>query len=276
MAKFNKENYIHVPGFAITELKLQGNELLAFSLIHGFSQDKQSEFKGSLSYITSALNCSKTTAITVLKKLCEKEIINRRENNVGGITLVFYSIKFNNIYGSKETVLPVQNLKQGGTESLRGGTESGHNNIIYTNDIIEKDNTNVLSKKKFFEQNEDCFSDDLKNEKSFQKKVAPKKSFSIPSVEEIRSYCIERQNYVDPEKFHSHYTSVGWKVGKNQMKDWKAAVRTWEKNHNNKANYNGTEQQPQQERFIGRQSQQQIIDALEREQTSSYDPRFRE
>ena len=53
--------------------------------------------------------------------------------------------------------------------------------------------------------------------------------FAPPSVDEVREYCAERQNKVDPEAFVSFYDSNGWKVGRNAMKDWKAAVRTWEK-----------------------------------------------
>ena len=56
------------------------------------------------------------------------------------------------------------------------------------------------------------------------------KRFVKPTVEEIREYCISRKNNVNPEKFFNHYESNGWKVGKNNMKDWKAAVRTWEQN----------------------------------------------
>lgn len=56
------------------------------------------------------------------------------------------------------------------------------------------------------------------------------KRFKPPSVDEVRAYCRERKNQVDAEKFVDYYTSNGWKVGKNSMKDWKAAVRTWEKN----------------------------------------------
>ena len=52
--------------------------------------------------------------------------------------------------------------------------------------------------------------------------------FHKPSVEEIRLYCQERNNSVDPEKFFNFYESKGWVVGKSPMKDWKAAVRTWE------------------------------------------------
>lgn len=53
--------------------------------------------------------------------------------------------------------------------------------------------------------------------------------FAPPSVEEVKAYCQERNNNVDPEAFVDFYTSKGWKVGSNPMKDWKACVRTWEK-----------------------------------------------
>ena len=53
--------------------------------------------------------------------------------------------------------------------------------------------------------------------------------FVKPTVEEIREYCQERNNSVDPEKFFDFYESKGWVVGKQPMKDWKACVRTWEK-----------------------------------------------
>ena len=55
-----------------------------------------------------------------------------------------------------------------------------------------------------------------------------KAKFQKPSLEEIRLYCQERNNSVEPEKFFNFYESKGWVVGKSPMKDWKAAVRTWE------------------------------------------------
>jgi hypothetical protein len=51
-----------------------------------------------------------------------------------------------------------------------------------------------------------------------------------PTIEEVRAYCLERGKGVDPEAWFDHYTANGWKVGKNPMKDWRAAVRTWERN----------------------------------------------
>ena len=55
--------------------------------------------------------------------------------------------------------------------------------------------------------------------------------FHPPTVDEVRAYCQERGNRVDPQRFVDHYTSNGWRVGgKSSMKDWKAAVRNWEGN----------------------------------------------
>lgn len=53
--------------------------------------------------------------------------------------------------------------------------------------------------------------------------------FAPPTLADVSAYCLERGNHVDPERFCSFYESNGWKVGKNPMKDWKAAVRTWER-----------------------------------------------
>ncbi len=51
---------------------------------------------------------------------------------------------------------------------------------------------------------------------------------SLPTLQEVSDYCQERKNSVNPQKWMDHYQSNGWKVGKNSMKDWKAAVRKWE------------------------------------------------
>ena len=52
--------------------------------------------------------------------------------------------------------------------------------------------------------------------------------FSPPTLEDVAAYCRERGNAVDPQRFIDYYTANGWVVGKNRMKDWRAAVRTWE------------------------------------------------
>ena len=74
--------------------------------------------------------------------------------------------------------------------------------------------------------------------------------FTPPSVEEVAAYCRERGNSVDAERFCDFYASKGWKVGKEPMKDWKAAVRTWEK---------------RDDTYSGKQSGDAFAEALRRE-----------
>lgn len=57
------------------------------------------------------------------------------------------------------------------------------------------------------------------------------RAFVPPSVEEVRAYCLERGNGIDSQYFVDYYDARGWMIGKNKMKDWRAAVRTWERNN---------------------------------------------
>lgn len=62
-----------------------------------------------------------------------------------------------------------------------------------------------------------------------EKESKSQKRFTKPTLEEVQAYCRERNNTVDAQRWFDYYSSNGWKVGKNPMKDWKAAVRTWER-----------------------------------------------
>lgn len=59
--------------------------------------------------------------------------------------------------------------------------------------------------------------------------MSPRSRFTKPTIDDVRAYCEERNNGVDAQRWFDYYESNGWKVGKNPMKDWKAAVRTWER-----------------------------------------------
>lgn len=65
-----------------------------------------------------------------------------------------------------------------------------------------------------------------------------RKAFTPPTVDEVRDYCKERNNGIDAQHFVDYYMANGWMVGKNHMKDWKAAVRTWERNDTKRQNQN--------------------------------------
>ena len=70
------------------------------------------------------------------------------------------------------------------------------------------------------------------------------KRFTPPTLEEVKNYCLERNNKVNAENFIDFYSSKGWYIGKNKMKDWKAAVRTWE-NRDKKETPTPKPEQPQ-------------------------------
>lgn len=111
-----------------------------------------------------------------------------------------------------------------------------HQNSVGT--VEEQYQNNNKKEKKEEERKEDI--------KPLVDRPPVRKKFIQPTLEEVSNYCYERGNRVDPENWLDHYTSNGWKVGKNQMKDWKAAVRTWEKNTTSKTHQSKSERAEQQ------------------------------
>ncbi|PQL22483.1 replisome organizer [Veillonella sp. T14073-2] len=77
---------------------------------------------------------------------------------------------------------------------------------------------------------------EIEIDSSAKSTTTKRKRFEKPTLSEIKAYCIERNNNVNAEQFFDYYESNGWKVGKNSMKDWKAAVRTWERSEYRKPN----------------------------------------
>lgn len=71
---------------------------------------------------------------------------------------------------------------------------------------------------------------ELEKDTEKEKPQGKAKRFTKPTLAEVQAYCMERGNNVDAEHFYDYYEANGWKVGKNSMKDWKASVRTWERN----------------------------------------------
>lgn len=84
-------------------------------------------------------------------------------------------------------------------------------------------------------RNELSKSNDLSNSSKKDEPQTSSKRFQKPTIEEIEAYCKERANGIDAESFFDFYESKGWLVGKTPMKDWKAAVRTWERSRNSQS-----------------------------------------
>ena len=86
---------------------------------------------------------------------------------------------------------------------------------------------------------------------------APKTAFRKPAPDELSAYCAERGNNVNPQAFFDYYESKGWVIGKSPMKDWKAAVRTWERR-------NAEDQRPNQSRKSAGQNAADFHEDLKR------------
>lgn len=121
-----------------------------------------------------------------------------------------------------------------GMASRWGNTVITNDNTVITNDniVITNDNTVITNDNTPITQITDTVSDT--DTVSVSDKDKKSKRFAPPSLEEVRAYCIERNNNVDPEAFIDFYASKGWKVGNQTMKDWKASVRTWERRSRDK------------------------------------------
>lgn len=131
---FKIDNYITVPGFAIVELGLSGNELLCYSLIYGFTQDKETEFKGSLYYISSALNVTRQNAKKIIDRLIDRGLIEKREMFFSGVKFCHYVA---NRYGVAEIATGrYQNNNRGVAEIATVGVAKTATNID------NKDNSN--------------------------------------------------------------------------------------------------------------------------------------
>lgn len=99
-------------------------------------------------------------------------------------------------------------------------------------------------------------SDQIKGEEKSKSVRAPR--FTPPTLEAITEYCRERGKGVEPQRWMDHYESNGWKVGRNSMKDWKAAVRNWEKGVQNGTNG----KHPQQFKSAQEKREDRIRDAI--------------
>lgn len=195
------------------QLGLKGNELLIYALIAGFCQDGVSECWTSQETMAEWCGGISTRAVRdILQNLITKKLITKKEclnknvkysYKVVEIVPEVFSTQQENFSGGDWNFLPV-------VQELSSGNNKIDN--IYDNKI---DNKTIKEKKK-----------DLPETKE--------RVFKKPSVEEISSYCQERNNNINPEQFYDYYEANGWKINRNPMKDWKATVRNWERNEFNR------------------------------------------
>lgn len=152
------ENFIAIQGWMINELGLKGNDLIVYALIYGFCQDGETRYKGSASYVASAIGVNKENARLILKRLCEKGLLKRYENIINGVTFCEYTT-------NRGTTL---NSAVGYPCFNGGGTLDSGDSNIYSN--IEEVNKNKKTRMR-----EDNFSfDDLSDFEKLQIEIKEK------------------------------------------------------------------------------------------------------
>lgn len=147
-----QDDFILIQAGMVSELKLSGNELIIYALIHGFCKDGEHEFTGSISYICEWTNLSKVTVIAILKKLISKNLIEKREYTNNNVRFCAYKI------GGTKLLPVVKKFNRGGKETLPGGgKETLPNNTNIDNPNNKKEDTNVSKKESEFETLFDAF-----------------------------------------------------------------------------------------------------------------------
>ena len=208
------------------QLGLKGNELLIYALIAGFCQDGVSECWTSQETMAEWCGGISTRAVRdILQNLITKKLITKKECLNKNVK---YSYKVVEIVpelssNEQEVFSTQQEVFSGGDRNFLPVVQelsSGNNKIdnIYDNKI---DNKTKKEKKEIKEKKKDL-------------PETKERVFKKPSVEEISSYCQERNNNINPEQFYDYYEANGWKINRNPMKDWKATVRNWERNEFNR------------------------------------------
>ena len=118
-------NYLALQGWMRTDLHLKGSDLILFALIYGFTQDGESEFSGSLTYMQQWAGISRQSVLNVLERLQAAGLIEKQKTTVNGITVCRYRATD----GGSQKIRPVVKNLDGGSQKIRPNNNSDNINI---------------------------------------------------------------------------------------------------------------------------------------------------
>lgn len=191
-----RTQFVTILDFMVDDLKLSGNELIAYACIYGFTMTG-GWFEGSASYISRWCGCSKRSVYNVLKKLEEKGLIERREKMINGVKMVDYRCA-DVSYPMKKFQHPDEKVSSPPDEKI-----SDH---IDTIDIDK----------------------DIDREKREKKPKAP-------TIEQCREYARSKGLNVDPDRFFAYFEAGDWHDSRGKpVKSWKQKMITWDSHSDGK------------------------------------------
>jgi hypothetical protein len=206
------EQFINIEGWMVGRLGLQGDQLIAYAIVNGFSQGGAGEYTGGRQYMSEFLGWSTKKSGKLLNELLERGLIKRREVSRHGAQVVYaYSVT-----GSCEEQVEPRHEGQNVTRrETKRPPHEGQN-------VTRHEGQNVPHNYK-----DRTTSNNYKEREGGEAAQERSSRFSPPSIEQIRNYARESGRPDHSEPFFDYYTSNGWKVGRNAMKDWQAAYRQW-------------------------------------------------
>lgn len=223
-ASFSVENYITIPGFAIVEHGLSGNELICYSLVWGFTQDGETEFYGSLRYIASAMNITKGSAYRILNGLIDKGLVFKTNNEDEQFCR----------YKARRRAESVIKMNTGCNQNDNTHTQNDNGGVIK---MITPSNNNIDKNKDKIEIENGPTTGELfeveKTEKKPRKKPATieqKCLFSDSKFGEFEIFKEQFQgpDYADVDLFYYFNRIMNWSLsGANKKNDWIHTARDW-------------------------------------------------
>lgn len=210
------EKYIIITSTMVKDLQLKGADLLIYGLINGFCQDGESDFHGSIGYITENTGLSRRSAISSLRSLVERKLVSKKSVISNGVTYNSYSV----LGGSAKIAQGVQNLHG-------GGAKIAPNNKEYNKDIYkEKDRDINISKEREISPSD-------RKEKVAEKRKAFGESLRPFKDKYPRQMLVDFMNYwceVDDDENPKY---LKWELAKKKGGTWSLSGRlaTWAKNN---------------------------------------------
>ena len=177
------------------------------------------------SFYEAIRNIPKESQLELYNAICEYSLFGTAPDLSDGIAKAMFIIMQPIIDSANARYKArVENGKRGGRPRKKQDEDNLEETEQKPNDNLEE--TEQKPKQNLNDNVNDNDNDNV-NDNNISKKATTK--FKKPTIEEVQNYCKERNNNINAESFIDYYEANGWKVGRNSMKDWKAAVRTWEK-----------------------------------------------
>lgn len=175
------------------------------------------------SFYTALKRMDDATLAESIKALCDYAL-DGQETELDGNAGIFFDLVKPQIDANNKRMI---DGKKGGRPKKEKPMVINEKTIGYKKPKNEKPNVNVNVNVNANANDND--NENVKANENEKKESGDKPHrFTPPTLDEVKDYCWERNNGIDAQAFIDFYTSKGWMVGKNKMKDWKACVRTWE------------------------------------------------